>query len=900
MKALRRLWARLRNVSTRRTSDRRLREEVEEHLAFQTDEYIRAGFAPEVARRMAVLKFGSVESTREGYHAELSFPLLESALRDGRYAFRMLRKSPVFSTVVILTLALGVGANTAVFSVMNAVLLRSLPVEDPARVVYIRPSAPPAGTGTIDTSETVSYQVYDALRRQSRAIVPVIAYVPLSSGKVAVRIGAQPEEAEGDMVSGSFFSGLGIKLIRGRGFTEDDETNHGPVAVISYSYWTRRFARDSSVLGQTLYVNAVPMTIVGVAAEGFEGVETGASNDFWIPLQNRPELNAYGNPLDEGKLYIANPKWWCLRLIGRLAPGITPQQATAQLQPIFQNAAYEGLPSPGSGERKPTLSLLEAKSFPGSGDSYGKPLRVLMMMVGLVLVIALSNVAMLLIARNAERLREFSMRIALGATRDALFRQLLFESFLLVSTGGALAWAFAASTTRALGAWAQIESSLTPDRTVLLFTLSLLVFAAILFAVAPLRLAFSPGADLVLRNSKATSYTNRGKSRTGRVIIALQMTLCTVLLVGGGLLIRTLRELKNTPLGMNTDGLVVFGIKPNTNSLSATNAFYRELMERLRQMPGVEDVTIMEERLGSGWSNNSDMKVDGRLPDVVNGSSRTVRSNVAGPDFFRTLGVPIVAGRDFSSSDTSSSAPVGIVNEQFAMRFLPNQNPLGHKIGPVGVDFQMTIVGVVKDHKYRSITEEPIPMAWYMYAQIPVLGAMQVELRVHGDPLAMLPAAGKVVRQMDPNLPLIQPMTQRDQFDTTIAQQLLFARLAGFFGILAVILVATGLYGTLAYRVNNRTVEIGVRMAVGAHRGQMVWMILRESLALTAFGVATGIPLAVVVAKALSSVLYGVGPLDAISYLLAAFMVSAVAVMASAIPAQRAARVDPLTALRTE
>ncbi len=351
---------------------------------------------------------------------------------------------------------------------------------------------------------------------------------------------------------------------------------------------------------------------------------------------------------------------------------------------------------------------------------------------------------------------------------------------------------------------------------------------------------------------------------------------------------------------MQAEGLVVFGIKPNTNSLAATNAFYRELMARLRQLPGVEDVTIMEERLGSGWSNNSAMKVDGKLPEVANGTSRTVRSNVAGPDFFHTLGVPVLQGRDFSSSDTSSSPPVGIVNEQFAKRFLPNHDPLGHKIGPAGADFQMTIVGVVKDHKYRSIQEEPIPMAWYMYAQIPVLGAMQVELRVHGDPLAILPAAGKVVRQMDPNLPLIQPMTQRAQFDTTLSKQLLFARLAEFFGVLAVVLVATGLYGTLAYRVSSRTVEIGVRMAVGAERGQMMWMVLRESLLLTAVGVAMGMPLAMLVGRALSSVLYGVGPLDAVSYVLAAAMVGAVAVAAGAVPAQRAARVDPMTALRME
>jgi predicted permease len=308
----------------------------------------------------------------------------------------------------------------------------------------------------------------------------------------------------------------------------------------------------------------------------------------------------------------------------------------------------------------------------------------------------------------------------------------------------------------------------------------------------------------------------------------------------------------------------------------------------------------MGDRLGSGESDNSDMKVDGKLPDMANGSSRTVRNNVVGPDFFHTLGVPVLAGRDFADSDTATSPHVGIINEEFAKRFFPNQNPLGHRIGPDSMDWEMTIVGVAKDHKYRSIDEEPIPMAWYMYAQIPITGAMHVEMRVRGEPLAILPSARKALQELNPNLPLIQPMTQRAQYDTTISSQLLFARLAGFFGFLAVVLVATGLYGSLAYRVNMRTAEIGVRMAVGARRGQVVWMILRDSLLLTTAGVVMGVPLAMLVGRALASSLYGVKPLDAVSYLLAVVGVAMVALVASAVPAGRAASVDPMRALRTE
>jgi len=825
---------------------------------------------------------------------------MPTLFHDLRYAIRQLRKTPGFTLVCVLTLALGIGANTAVFSVMNAVLLRSLPVADPARVVYLRTTNPPKGTGTVDWNATFSYPVYEALRRQNQGISPVMAYVSLSGSKVAVRIETQPEEAEGEMVSGTFFSGLGVKLARGRGFTAQDEADHAPVAVISYDYWTGRFARDPEVMGKTIFVNGVAMTIVGVAAEGFEGVEAGGSTDFWIPLQSRPELNALGNPPENGKTYIADPTWWCLQLIGRLAPGVTKQQAAAQLQSTFQTAAYIGLGNPMPGEKRPTLSLEDAKSFPGYEEMYGKPLRMLMAMVGLVLLIALSNVVMLLVARNATRRREFSVRLALGAGRMELFRQLLTESALLVFAGGLLAWLFANLATTALGAWAQIESNLAPDSTVLLFALGILTVAALLFGLAPLRVALSGGPALALKTSTATSNTDAGKSRLSRTIVALQMTLCVVLLAGGGLLVRTLRNLENTPLGMRIGGLVVFGVKPNFKSVPEGVAFYQELMRKLRALPGVESVTIMQERIGSWWSNNSDMMVDGKMPETIGSGPTTVRWNVVGPDFFTTLGVPVMEGRDFADSDTANSPAVGIINEQFAKRFFPNQNPLGHSIGPTSVNHPMTIVGVVKNHKFRSIDEEPIPMAWYMYAQIPVIGSMHIEMRVQGDPLTILPSARKAVQQMDPNLPLIQPMTQRAQYNMTISRQMLFGRLAAFFGVLAVVLVATGLYGTLAYRVNNRTVEIGVRIAVGAQRGQVIWMVLRDSLLLTAIGVAIGIPLALLVGRALTSALYGVKPYDGATYLFAAFGVALVAVAASLIPARRAANVDPLTALRSE
>jgi predicted permease len=879
-------------------------EEIKAHLELEADELKREGLSEDEARWKARREFGHVSAAQERFYMKGRFVWLDKLLRDVRFGLRSLRQSPGFAITAILTLSLGMGANTAVFSVMNAVLLRSLPVSDPQSVVYVKTTgAPHRSNQTGDWETSFSYPVYEALRQQQNVLSDVMVYVPLSIDKVAVRIGKQPEEAEGDMVAGNFFSGLGVRLARGRGFTAQDETDHSAIAVISYNYWTRRFSRNPDVLGKTMYVKGVPLTIVGVAVGGFEGVEPGHSTDFWIPLQNRAELNAWGTPPDErGELYEQLPAWWCLRMLARLAPGVSREQAAERLQGTFRAATYVGLGSPMAGEKPPVLSFDEAKNFPGSDNQWGKPLHMLMAMVGLVLLIALTNVVMLLIARNASRQKEFSLRLALGARRSELLRQLLTESLLLVTASGVLAWGFAVVATQTLGRWAQINSSLGPDRTVLLFTLAVLAFATVLFGLTPFRVAIAGGAELALKTSAATSSTDAGKTRTGKAIVTMQMALCVVLLVCSGLLIRTLQNLQNIPLGMKTEGLVVFGVNPQSTHSTAENiAFYQEVIRRLRVLPGVQGVTIMNNRIGAGWSSNNSAVVDGKKVEPTGGADSNMdRSNFVSPDFFHTLGVPIVMGREFTDADAATSQKVAVVSELFAQRFLPNENPLGHHVGGMFKGDDMVIVGVVKNNKYTSINEDSIPMLWYDYAQAPMAGAMHVEMRVQGDPMAILPVVGKVVAQMDPNIPLTQPMLQRMQFEQSISQQLMFARLAEFFGLLAVVLVATGLYGTLAYRVNMRTAEIGVRMAVGARQEQVVWMILKDSLLLTAVGVVVGVPLAMLMGRALTSSLYGVKPFDAVSYLLAVVGVAVVALAASAVPAGRAASVDPLTALRAE
>ena len=826
---------------------------------------------------------------------------MHTLLSDLRYATRQLRKSPGFALTAVLTLALGIGANTAVFSVMNAVLLRALPVPEPGRVYNLRVAGRPYNTGnTGDDATSFSYPIFDQLRQRRDVFSALIATAPLAIGKVSIRYGSEPELAAGEIVSGNFFSGLGVPMARGRGFTLEDETGHARVAVLSYDFWTRRFARDPEVIGQTMYVKGVPISIIGVSAPGFTGSERGTGDtDFWIPLQDSVGLNAWGDTGDNGKTFYGQPTWWCLLLTGRLAPGVTSQQAIARLQPQFQNAAYIGVDKPKSGEEKPRLSLTPARGLDAFADDYQRPLRLLMSLVGLVLLIACANVALLLIARNQSRQREFSLRLAIGAGRMHLFRQLLTESLLLVVAGGVLAWVFAVPATRALATWSQLDTSLQPDRLVLLFTLAVMVLAALIFGLAPLRSALSVPAGLALKSSGTAAAQEKHKSRFGRVVVAAQMAMCIVLLVAAGLLLRTLRNLENVPLGMRTQGLLVFGINPQgLHSQQETVRFYQALLTRLRVLPGVESATIVENRPGSGWSNNNDAIVDGASPHVTTGKFAPLRANVVGPDFFHVMGIPVLMGRGINDSDTATSPKVAVINQTFAERYLSNLNPLGHHVGQR--PFERTIIGVVGNNKYTGLDEKETPMMWTPYTQSSGVGQMNVELHVDGDPLSLLSTVAKAVHEIDPNLPLQKPMAQQVQFEESISRQRLFSKLAVFFGLLAGLLVAIGLYGTLAYRVSHRTVEIGVRLAVGAQRQQVLWMVLRESLLIAAFGVGVGVPLAAMTSRLLRSMLFGVGPNDPLVLAGTLVVVTLVALAASLIPARRAASIDPMTALRAE
>lgn len=824
-------------------------------------------------------------------------------VKDLRYGYRQIRRSPGFASVAILTLALGIGANTAVFSVMNAVILRYLPLPSPQQLVLLHFAHQPMNTyqsGHDDTS--LSESAFEQLRTQTSAFSDLMAFVPLGWEKIPVRIGGDPEEAAADEVSGNFFSGLGVQIVRGRTFTTDDEKNHAEVAILSHAYWSGRFAANPGILGQTIYIKGVPFSIIGVAAPDFPGLEHGKATDIWVPFQTNPQLKPWGSPAaEEDTSLYGTPKWFFLMMIGRLQPGISPDRAQAQLNPVYRQAVYSTIGQPKSDEKITELKLTPVRGVEGLNRAYKEPSAVLMAMVGLVLLIACSNVAMLLVARNSSRQREFSVRMALGATRGALFRQLLTESLLLVTAGGIFGWLFALLATRTLAVWARIEVSLAPDRLVLLFAAGICTLAALVFGFAPLRSATRTPAGVALKTTAAASGQDRRKIRAGHIVVGLQVALCVMLLVGAGLLVRTLLNLENANLGLQAKGLVVFGVTPPEAVKSDAEAvlFFRTILGRLRALPEVESATIMQSRLGSGVSSNTGVYVDGVVP---NGKKLAmIRWNPVGPDFFGVLGVPLLQGRDITEADSANSPRVAIINQTFAKTYMRGTNPLGHRIALFGeLDKpNYTIVGMVSDSKYTRVREEPTPMVYLPFGQVEGIGTMQIELRT-SNAAAALNDARRVVKEFGLDLPLLQPTTQQQEFKNSFSDEHMFARLSVFFGVLAAILVATGLYGTMAYRVNRRTAEIGVRMALGAQRSQVLWMVLRESILVCVFGVAVGLPAAIACSRLLRSMLFNLTPGDPLTFVLALIAISIVTLLAAAVPARRASSVDPIIALRYE
>lgn len=816
-------------------------------------------------------------------------------LLDIRYAFRQLRKSPGFTLAVVLMLALGIGANTAVFSVMNAVLFELLPVSRAQDLTYVRmangqgSAGSSSNTGGSNTAFTET--TFEALRSRTDVFEELIAHVPLALSKIAVRHGEFPEEARGEEVSGNFFSGLGARIELGRGFTNEDEKNHAPVAVLNYDFWTRSFAQDPRVVGQTLYIKGVPMTVVGVTGRGFEGVEPLTTTDFWVPLQNIPALNAWGAPVDLFTLY-GSPRWWCVRMIARLRSGVTSLQAQQALTGTFGEAVRQAVGPVDPREWKPLLDFVPARGLGLQRAQARVPARIMMAFVGLVLLIACMNVGMMMQARNLARQQEFSVRVAIGAGRGSIFRQLLCESLLLVGSGAALGWLFALWTTRILAATMRAGTAFDPDRTVLVFTLLLSTGVAVGFGVVPLWSATHAPVAGVLRSTAANVTANRVRLLGSRILLAGQVAICLVLLMTASLLFRTLRNYASQDLGAQMEGLLVFGVTPQGRG--DTHVFYRALIDRLRQVHGVESVSMAQMRPGSGMANND----IGFVLDGIIHRGEMLRHNGVGPGFSHTMGIPLIAGRDIMDADTVKTSLIALVNQTFVKRYLGNTNPLGHVLG-WGKD-RSTIVGVVGDSKYTSVDEEQMPMAFYAQMQAPSLAAMHIEVRTRGNALAVLPEIRKVVAGLYPNVPLEQPMTQQAQFEESYERQRMLAGLGGFFGVLAAFLVAAGLYGMHSFRVSRRTAEIGVRIALGATRPQMLTLVMRESLWILLAGLAVGIPLTLLAVRSLQSMLYQISPLDPASFALAIAAVIVVCAFAAIAPACRAATIEPMQALRAE
>ncbi|MBV9183237.1 MAG: ABC transporter permease [Acidobacteria bacterium] len=818
-------------------------------------------------------------------------------VQDLRYTIRQLSQSPGFAFTAVLTLALGIGANTAVFSALNALLLKMLPVRAPQQLYTLRllhgGTQPPNTSGTGNGNTSFSFPVFEALRGQSRIFSDLIAYVPLGLGDVPVRYGNTPTTKPGEEVSGNYFSGLGVPMIAGVGLTEADEKKHSSNVVLSYKFWTNVFSRESSVIGHTLYIRDLPFTIVGVTAPAFFGVDAGRVADFWIPLQTRPELNAWGFAADRGTLYTS-PKWWAVPMVARLRPGVSPEQASQAIQGVFWQAATAPLGAIDFKRWPASVGFTPIRGIANYASSYREPVELMMALVGLVLLIACTNVALLILAKCTARGREFAIRIATGASSSRILRQLMAESLVIVTAGATLGTVLAIAATRVLAHWARIDAGLNPDRRVLFFALGVASVVAIAFSLTPLARTMQISVDQALRSKTRMESESRIRTRAGNFVVAMQIAMCFTLLVAAGLTLRTLMNYERVNLGMRADEVLVFDVDPQGLTRGVQSwSYYNRLVDQIRAVPGVESVSLAQWRPGSGWLRSGGVRLDGTTLVSNSGRRAEISSNAVGADFFRTLGIPVLQGREFNAADSPSSKPVAIVNQAFAEHYL-RDGALGHRVDDA------EIVGVVSDSKYKAAAEVERETMYQSLTQMGMAGQITFEVRTALQPLSLLPEVRRAVNQVDSNLALQKPMTQATQFEQTYTTPRLFARVATAFGVIAAVLVATGLYGTLTYRLQHRRSEIGVRMALGALRSDVLEMVFGESLGITAIGFAIGLPLSTAIAHLLRSQLYQLSSFDLYSFLTALGITLLVALGSTYFPAQKAAQIDPMESIRSE
>ncbi len=868
-------------------------EEMQLHLEQRTRENIAAGMAPEDARYAARRKFGGVEQVKERARDERGWAWLDGLAQDFRYAIRQLRKTPAFTVVAVLTLGLGIGANTAVFSLVEEVLLKSLPVKNPDELVLFGQSGRLRANSPhwIQGNGGLSPVIFSGLRERGTALAEIFGFGSLSVNAV---IDGQPQmPPEVHLVSGNYFTALGITASAGRLLAPADESAAMPVAVISDRFWNNRFKRDVTAVGKTVWLNSVAVTIVGVAAQGFSGAaEVGHSADFFIPLLLAPRLMP-----DPGRRYeMDQPSYWWLRTMGRLRPGVTAEQARNQLDDAFRQMIFADFPETEGQPDQPHLQVQRGSHGLGPLESFRQSLLILSGLAGLVLLVACVNLANLLLARGAARRKELATRLALGATRRRVVRQLFSESVLLVALGGSLGVLFAKWGKDLLLAQLFGDSVLTPslDGGVLAFTLAVASATGLMFGLVP---AFrATRVDLTAEFNGGAARSGR-KNRLGAALLITQVAISLILLVGAGLFIRTFQNLQQVDAGFNVSRLLLFRIDTAVSgrSRAAATALYDEIRDRIAAVPGVQNVSFSYQALLSGGMMSGGGGIFGYKHQA---GQMTIGGdyNGVGKEFFRTMQIPVLAGRDFDERDMTPTAEVVVINQSLAREVFESDNPIGRR-----TSFG-EVIGVVADVHYDQLRRKPAPTAYVPFGRLMRTpgGQGNFAVRTLGDPRAVLASVREIVHGIDPQLPLYDVRTQDEQVTRLLSRESLFARLAGFFGVLALGLVCIGLYGLTSFGVLQRTREIGVRMAVGAAPSQVLVMVLRESLIVVTLGLALGIGGAIAAVRLITNQLYGISPFDLPTYGSMTLVLVAVALVAAFFPARRAAKVDPVVALRAE
>jgi predicted permease len=896
----------------------RLEAEMEAELAFHleslTADLIRAGHAPAEAARRARIALGAATVAKEGMRASLGLRWWDEFRADLRYAIRILRKSPGFTAIAVTSLALAIGANTTIFSVAKQLLYDRLNVPHAEQLRMLRWNGDGkvavqemwgdfdlAGNGAT-TSSVFSYPAYRALRARNHSMQDLLAF---KADGMNATVHGNAQRVVTEMVSGNYYAVLGVRPQWGRalGQADDGAPGTGAVAVISDGLWEREFGRSPAVLGQTITLNQAVFTIVGVNPRGFTGAKNvQQSPDVFVPLNMQPLVDPKGRNaslLDDADL------WW-VNIMGRVKPGVTDAEAQAALD-VQLAAVVRGTMTVKAGQSLPRIVLADgSRGLHMSDRTFRKPVYVLMALTGLVLLLACANIANLLLARGAQRQREMSVRLALGAGRARIARQLLTESLLLAALGGLggllLAYLGRNLIPRLLTyAWEPSEYNIHLDWRVFGFAAGTTLLTGLLFGLAPAWLAARAEVGSNIKQS-TQAVTRRRSSLSGKTIVAFQIALSTLLVVGAGLFLRTLRALNSVDVGFRTDHLILFEVNPPAKRYPAGKDI--QLHSRLEQafaaVPGVEAVAPAWVPYIADNMSNSDFLLEGESYDP--GKKQAEDMNAVGNNFFPAMGIPMVAGRAFDAQDTAASPQVAVINQSLARKRFPHVNPLGKRFkieDPLKNDW-IQIVGICADTRYLNLRDAPPPQFFLPYVQRLQVGGMTYAIRTRLQPAALVPALRRVAQQVDPDLPLIDIRTQQEQIEASTQIERTFAALTAAFGVLALALASVGIYGIMAYSVANRTNEIGIRLALGAQPGQVRAMILRESTWLTVAGIAVGGSAALALTRLVKSMLYGIQAYDPPSLAGGVLILLAVALAASWIPARRAATVQPMQALRHE